>query len=226
MGLPVIATLDRSEIDGLRAAMSDDPARMNLNGILLDEGGAVATDGHRMLVLTSAKVKGHAIVHRKFWEIVNLFGDTVEVRLLKPEGQIASVCAVFECGAYSVQVWCRCIDEEFPNYKAVIPRAFKCRTALTRASIEAIAKQPKDKNGPQVVFESGKASKSTHEFSWSLPLPEFNLTEIERVAYNPRFLRETPAEVDTWEFGINGTDSPSLLTAGKWTAVVMPMDLP
>jgi DNA polymerase-3 subunit beta len=231
--------------------MSDDPARMNLNGILLRlnriEGGVVmttvATDGHRMAIL-EREFDGlelpfesqQAIIHRK---------GVLEVRRLLEDAGKDNASIGFSMGEVVIRcgdtaLFIRQIDEEFPNYSGVVPNNFKGKLRVGKSDLVnavRIASPVLDNHSPVVKLafkaETLQISSSRADFG---NVDTEIMAEYEgdplSVGYNFRFLLESLSKIDsdTIFLGVNGTDSPSLLrpddTAEKSLFVIMPMDIP
>lgn len=126
--------------------MSDEEARMNLNGVYFDLQGErkqvsmAATDGHRMSKLDASfeEVPGCAvgatmqqIVHRRGVSMIaKILDDSVDAVTVAKTG--AGGLAFCSGG---VQLFIRCIDENYPDIDSVIPstRGTKLRLGLSAA---------------------------------------------------------------------------------------------
>ena len=126
--------------------MSNEEARMNLNGILFDlraeEKGmtfiCVATDGHRLAKVEHflegkeipTDIEGGVIVHRKGVHEVRKILDTEtgDVSIGFSSGEV-----VFRAG--NAALFVREIDEEYPDYESVVPDSFDNQTTVDTAEL-------------------------------------------------------------------------------------------
>jgi len=226
--------------------MSDDPSRMNLNGMLVKlrkvEATVVATDGHRLAVVereipgaTLPFEEKQAIVHRK---------GVLEMRRLLEDSQDGDVTLGFSMGEVVIRteiaaLYVRQIDEEYPNYSGVIPGKFigdlRCnRHELSNAVKIASPITDSHSQGirmaiskDRVVISGSRAdlgNVETEVFS------EYDGPEL-TIGYNFRFLLDSLGNVDSDQIrlGITGSESPSLLRPENEAEfsqfVIMPMEL-
>ena len=218
--------------------MSDDPSRMNLNGMLVKlrkveatedvEAGAVitvvATDGHRLAVVereipgaTLPFEEKQAIVHRK---------GVLEMRRLLEDSQDGDVTLGFSMGEVVIRteiaaLYVRQIDEEYPNYSGVIPGKFigdlRCnRHELSNAVKIASPITDSHSQGirmaiskDRVVISGSRADLGNVETE---VFSEYDGPEL-TIGYNFRFLLDSLGNVDSDQIrlGITGSESPSLL---------------
>lgn len=114
-------------------AMSQEEGRMNLNGVYFEFGGKgetricmSATDGHRLtrMVSDSANVEG-AVGGAAMERIVHRRGIGVLEKILDDSAGMATIgisesdSVVFGCSG--VELFVRCIDENFPDIDSVFP---------------------------------------------------------------------------------------------------------
>ena len=144
ISLPI--SVFRGLLNKVSFCMSQEDARMNLNGVLFDfkdeDGGltlvCVATDGHR-LARTSATFEGaklpvrpdsDLIVHRKGVSEIRkiLDSETGNVSVGFGHGEV-----VFRAGSASLFV--RLIEESYPDYESVIPTGFTQRVLMDTAEL-------------------------------------------------------------------------------------------
>ncbi len=231
--------------------MSDDPSRMNLNGVLIritkEEKNdcvmtAVATDGNRMAVIEKEILEldipfseKQAIIHRKgVFEIKKLLDDSIE----------ESTGFGFSNGEIIIRngnstLYIRQIDEEFPNYGGVIPSSFAGELIINKNEfINAIRiASPIVQNHNQGIKLAIR--QNTINISGSRSdlgnietdvVSEYNGDEIS-VGYNFKYMLEALANIETENvvIGITGEESPSLvrsdLEEDKSIFIVMPMEL-
>lgn len=133
-GAAVDAEALRTAIDRTFYAASTDETRYSLNGILLEDfdGGTrfIATDGHR-LALAEAELKLPGIPKKGSVILPRTVAGEV-LRLLKPR-RITSARLKVESGSNprmsfhigNTVAVARCIEEEYPNYRQVIPKNTK-----------------------------------------------------------------------------------------------------
>ncbi|MBM4370010.1 MAG: DNA polymerase III subunit beta [Deltaproteobacteria bacterium] len=230
--------------------MSDDPSRMNLNGMLMKlkpspEGvqlTTVATDGHRLAILErelpSACLEGEerlVIVHRKgVGELRRLLDDGSEGDALLG---LSTGEVFFRSGAATLYV--RQIDEEYPNYSGVIPGRFVGELRVNRTELihaVKIASPIADSHSQgirmvlardRVVISGSRSDLGNVETEIFAEYEGPDLT----VGYNLRFLLESLVNVDSEHvtLGLTGHESPSLLRPAdeseKSLFVIMPMEL-
>ena len=136
-------------IDRSAYATSDEPARPQLNGVLVHGTDKyvsfVATDGHR-LARTLRKgaygdlTKEGVIVPARVLASVGKFAteatSPVEMRIAESKNHIGFATQV---GEYQVQVFARLIEGAYPNYEQVIPKDNPRDLVMTRTDlIEAV----------------------------------------------------------------------------------------
>lgn len=248
VSLPAIVISDISS--KMAPFMSDDPARMSLNGILLKvqnkkEGmvlTAVATDGHRMAVMEKVlpDIKApfdqkQAIVHRK---------GIMEIKRLLDDSRGESASLGFAIGEVVVRtddtaLFIRQIDEEFPNYVGVIPGNFKGKLKVSKSDlvnavriaspiIDTHSQVVKISFKPGAVVVSGARSDFGNIETEILADYEGEAMEV---GYNYKFLLDSLSKIDSFDifWGINGTDFPSLMKPmdpeEKSLFIIMPMDI-
>lgn len=218
--------------------MSDDPSRMNLNGMLLklrkvekteesDAGAvvtAVATDGHRLAVV-EREVPGavlpfdekQAIVHRK---------GVLEMRRLLEDDIESEATLGFSMGEVVVKteaaaLYVRQIEEEYPNYSGVIPGKFIGELRINRAELTNAVKIASPivdthSQGIRMVISKDRVvisgSRSDLGNVETEVFAEYEGPEL-TVGYNFRFLLDSLGNVDSEQvvLGITGAESPSLL---------------
>jgi DNA polymerase-3 subunit beta len=230
--------------------MSDDPSRMNLNGMLIklrkgEEGAiltAVATDGHRLAVV-EREVPGaelpfeekQAIVHRK---------GVLEMRRLLEDSADGDATLGFAMGEIVIRtetasLYIRQIEEEYPNYSGVIPSKFIGELRVNRAELTHAVKiaspiVDSHSQGIRMVIAKDRVvitgSRSDLGNVETEVFAEYEGPEL-TVGYNYRFLLDSLGNVDSEQvvLGITGAESPSLLKPEDETEqsqfVIMPMEL-
>ena len=219
--------------------MSDDPSRMNLNGMLIKlrrpegvgegEAGAVitavATDGHRLAVVereVSDAVlpfeEKQAIIHRK---------GVVEMRRLLEDCVDGEVVLGFAMGEIvlrteTASLYVRQIEEEYPNYTGVIPGKFIGELRVNRIELThavKIASPIVDTHSQGIRMTISKdrvaisGSRSDLGNVETEVFAEYEGPEL-TVGYNYRFLLDSLGNIDSEQviLGITGAESPSLLT--------------
>lgn len=230
--------------------MSDDPSRMNLNGMLIklrkgEEGAvitAVATDGHRLAVV-EREVPGaelpfeekQAIVHRKgVLEMRRLLEDCVD-----GEATLGFAMGEIVIRTDTASLYVRQIEEEYPNYSGVIPSKFIGELRVNRAELTHAVKiaspiVDSHSQGIRMVISRDRVvitgSRSDLGNVETEVFAEYEGPEL-TVGYNYRFLLDSLGNVDSEQvvLGITGAESPSLLKPEDETEqsqfVIMPMEL-
>jgi DNA polymerase III subunit beta len=240
--------------------MSDDPSRMNLNGMLLNiektkemnsETGeeeelvlitAVATDGHRMAVV-ERELPGlqlpfdskKAIIHRK---------GILELKRLLDDNTAETASIGFANGEIIIRhgtsaLFIRQIDEDYPNYKGVIPQSFQGELKINRYELVnaiKIASPIVDTHSlgirfklfsDQVIITGSRSDVGNVETSL---FAEYEGPEME-LGYNYRFVLDSLGAIDSEQIliGFTGVDSPSLMrpdsAAERSRFVIMPMEI-
>jgi len=218
--------------------MSDDPSRMNLNGMLLKlrrseetadgQAGAivtaVATDGHRLAVVEREVPdvqlpfeEKQAIVHRK---------GVLEMRRLLEDGADGDAVLGFSMGEVVIKtetasLYIRQIEEEYPNFTGVIPGKFIGELRVNRAELTHAVKIASPivdthSQGIRMVISKDRVvisgSRSDLGDVETEVFAEYEGPELS-VGYNYRFLLDALGNVDSEQvvLGITGAESPSLL---------------
>lgn len=229
--------------------MSQEEARMNLNGVLFDfqstpEGVTlflVATDGHR-LARCAATFEGKSapntkgsdvIVHRKGIQEVRriLEGETGEVTIGFGSGEV-----VFKVGTTSLYV--RLIDESYPDYNSVIPSGFNSKVTVELGSLAVAMRVVSAVTDPNLLtvrldisgdkMEVASANPATGKGSHDVFI-SFD-GETTRIGFNYRYLQEALNAVDSKELVIKLLDgsSPAVVEPNdpteQFTYVIMPVE--
>ncbi|MFT7653424.1 MAG: DNA polymerase-3 subunit beta [Limisphaerales bacterium] len=243
VSLTVKQTELRALIDDVAFAMAQQDVRYFLNGMLLEVSGehlrAVATDGHRLAMGTSAKTETEAtkrvriIIPRKgVLEVSRLLdgeNETVELQLGGNHLQVKS-------GPYTLTT--KLVDGQFPDYEKVIPSDTSrklqgdretLRHAFQRASILSNEKY----RGVRLIIESDQltiqANNPEQEEAEEIVPIEFNGEKME-IGFNVSYLLDVLGVLDTEQIQISVSDANSsaiIEGIGHDAAVyvVMPMRL-
>ncbi|MFH1531797.1 MAG: DNA polymerase III subunit beta [Pseudomonadota bacterium] len=252
-GITVPARLLAHLAQRMTPFMSDDPSRINLNGMLLKlrkaEGTAtgavitaVATDGHRLAVVEREVPdvslpfdEKQAIIHRK---------GVLEMRRLLEDCADGDATLGFAMGEVVIctettALYVRQIEEEYPNYSGVVPGKFigelrVNRTELTNAVRIASPIVDTHSQGIRMMISKDRVvisgSRSDLGNVETEVFAEYEGPEL-TVGYNYRFLLDSLSNVDSEQviLGITGAESPSLLKPEDETEqslfVIMPMEL-
>ncbi len=230
--------------------MSDDPSRMNLNGMLIklrkgEDGAvvtAVATDGHRLAVV-EREVPGAELPFEEKQAIVHRKGVLEMRRLLEDDGGGEATLG-FAMGEIVIRtegasLYVRQIEEEYPNYTGVIPGKFIGELRVNRAELTHAVKiaspiVDSHSQGIRMVISKDRVvisgSRSDLGNVETEVFAEYEGPEL-TVGYNYRFLLDSLGNVDSEQvvLGITGAESPSLLKPEDETEqsqfVIMPMEL-
>ena len=111
--LSALPTLDVAQLATMLPFMSDNPSRMNLNGVRVENGAMVAVNGHVLAVEQIDYTGLSAIVSR---QTINAAWEA-GVKSLAIEKQGDALVVLSPDGGFKGRV----IAEEYPNYKQVIP---------------------------------------------------------------------------------------------------------
>ncbi|MEM6999793.1 MAG: DNA polymerase III subunit beta [Pseudomonadota bacterium] len=239
----VARSVVRALIDDVSFAMAQQDVRYFLNGMLLEASEehlrAVATDGHRLAMSTSADsgVEGVArtqvIVPRKgVLEISRLLDDEIETVAIQLGGNHLRV----QAGDYVLTT--KLVDGQFPDYEKVIPNDTSrklqgdretLRTAFQRASILSNEKYRGVRltiNPEQLTVQANNPEQE--EAEEVVPI-EFAGEQME-IGFNVSYLLDVLGVLDTEavQLSVSDTNSSALIEGiGNDDAVyvVMPMRL-
>jgi len=222
-------------------AASTDETRYNINGVFVEKDGAnirmVATDGHRLALIERSSEwpkldKGVILPRKGILELKKFLESgegaislafTVNNMIVKKDGTIVVI---------------RLIDDEFPDYKQVIPKGNERKLNLGRAeflgSLKRVSLLSSDK-GRGVKLE---LSKERLELSSSNPdmgeaKEELNVDykdEGFEIGFNAAYMMDALGvmEADSIVLEFKDRESPALLKSAKtdgYVYVVMPMRL-
>jgi DNA polymerase-3 subunit beta len=146
-------------------AASSNEFRVAMMGLLLqfspDGTTCVATDGHRLVKITNPEIKTDSerdvIVPAKAVNLIlKSFDDADDVTISYSAAQI-------EFKTANTSILSRLIDEQYPNYEAVIPRENEKNMAVSKSSLLASTKRVmifSDPDTRQIRFQLGKNSLS------------------------------------------------------------------
>ena len=228
-------------VDKVIFAAATDEFMRNLNGVFweLTEGflRLVASDGFR-LALAEEKID-HEITAdfllslKSMRELSNVLSNTPEPFVsLKYDGKRVSLTAG------DVETIMRVVDADFPDYRRVLPPAFKTKVVVSRNElldslrrISVIAKKGSD----AVKFEitEGKMELSTKSPEAGEAIEEIEVQkegEDLTIAFNPKFIIDALRKIDTEEVEMNFVDSTSPLQMNPldvegYIYIVMPIRL-
>ncbi|WP_448535317.1 DNA polymerase III subunit beta [Pseudothermotoga sp.] len=211
----------------------------NLNGVYWELGNGflrlVASDGFR-LALAEERLKiqsemGFLLSLKSMKELMSVAESCGEKRLrFEYDGKRVGIIAT------DVETLVRIVEVEFPDYKRVLPKAFKTKVvASTNALVEALRRT-------MVIAKRGSESIRVEAMENVLVLssrsPDFGevTEEIEArkegedmiAAFNPKFLIEALRHIETDEVELNFIDSTSPLQMNPldvegYLYVVMPI---
>ncbi|MBX7112623.1 MAG: DNA polymerase III subunit beta [Dehalococcoidia bacterium] len=196
-------------------ATSDEPARPQLNGVLVHGTDKfvtfVATDGHRLSRSTRKGAFGDltkdgVIVPARVLSSVSKFASEatspVELRIADGKNHIGFATQV---GEYQVQVFARLIEGPYPNYEQVIPKDNPRALTLSRTDlVEAvdIVASHADSNTQQIRFSlrGGKfsVSSATADFGAGEQSVEAEYAGDDmEIGYNARYLLQILRNIPT-----------------------------
>lgn len=224
-------------------AVSTDETRLNLSGIFLEvpESGKVrivATDGHRLSMITRAVEGGTAgngvIIPRKgVGEILKVLESGNEPVCLALQGGVAHATRG------DVELSMRLVEGEFPDYKQVIPAKSERRMSVGAAPLLAALRRvsivsSERTRGIKLQLEGGRLEISSinpdvGEASEELAV-EYDGQPLS-IGFNAKYLIDLLAvlpEASEIEIGFNDEVSPGVLrcqTDPEYLYVVMPMRL-
>ncbi len=196
-------------------ATSDEPARPQLNGVLVHGSDKfvafVATDGHRLARTTRKGGYGDltregVIVPARVLAAVGKFAteatSPVEIRIAEGRNHVGFATQV---GEYQVQVFARLIEGQYPNYEQVVPKdnpreMHVARTDLIEA-VDIVASHA-DSNTQQVRFSlrGGRfsVSSATADFGAGEQSVEAEYKgEDMEIGYNARYLLQILRSIPT-----------------------------
>lgn len=208
-------------------ALSTDPTRPSLTGLLLDRDKLVATDGHRLHVsgvegfrCPTALIAGSAAA----FLIKALRDEHVSI-------DVAKETVRFQTSTSTVTM--KRIEAAFPAWEQVVPErkqaCFTMRLAANdlEAGVKRVAKRSAKVATPvrvrangaiklEAVGEDTKATTTVQVLSSTHEGPD-HVT-----GFNARYLSEALAGLGEIELRFHGTDAPAVIDDGKNLAVVMP----
>jgi DNA polymerase III subunit beta len=242
-GVRVPAALLREMIERTLFAVSSDETRMNLSGVFFErvEPGRlrlVATDGHRLSMITRAVEGGAAasgvIIPRKgvveVAKVVEAGDDPVDIDV---EGGVA------HASRGSVELSMRLIEGEFPDYKQVVPSGSSCRllvgvepllAALRRVSVVSSERT----RGVKLQLQSGRLEVSSINPDVGEASDEIGVEydgQPLSIGFNAKYLMDVLGVLppsQQVEVGLTDEVSPGVLRCegdADYLYVVMPMRL-
>lgn len=228
-------------VDKVIFAAATDEFMRNLNGVFweLTEGflRLVASDGFR-LALAEEKIE-HEITAsfllslKSMKELANVLSNTPEpIVSIKYDGKRVSLTAG------DVETIMRVVDADFPDYRRVLPPAFKTKVVVSKNEllnslkrILVIAKKGSD----AVKFDiaEGKMILSTKSPEAGEAIEEIEVQkegEDLTIAFNPKFIVDALRKIDTEEVEMNFVDPTSPLQMNPldvegYIYIVMPIRL-
>jgi len=201
---------------------STESAMRALNGVYCEVHGGflrfVSSDGYR-LALTEQKLGieyefEFILALKSIKELEKLLSTTTE-----PSINVIYDHSIVSFNAVDVTTIVRTVEETFPDYKRVLPKAFKTRVilnaddfseALKRVTI--IAKRGKEKVQLKItddVMELTSQSQDFGDVNETIPITKDGEDLI--VNFNPRFLNEAVKHIDEKEIEFNFVDNMSPL---------------
>jgi DNA polymerase-3 subunit beta len=214
--------------------MSHDENRYALNGVFVApaKGEVVATDGHRLHVVRTKKVKNSTIqslMPRKGVEVLLAARKTAIEALAVTE---ASATMFLTDGLIA---YCP-IKGQFPNYDAVIPKVNATTTTLTvphqilREAVAKVSAVAEPRNKPVMFSVNGviTLSASSQELGQAeVSLPGSYEGSSITIGLNSRYLCDVldQVESDTVVIQMKGPLAPIRIDDGAFSGVVMPMRL-
>jgi len=219
-GFSIPAATLRAMLSKTAFCMSQEEARMNLNGVYIDirkdgatvQMGCVATDGHRLAkveyTLEGVELPFAAksvIVHRKgVTEVKKIVeGESGEVFLGFGSGEV-----LFKAGTAALYV--REIDEEYPDYRSVIPEGFARELTVSGAELVAAMKRVLPLADPAVSVVRLEVRPETLHVSSTNPQSGTGETTIFAeysgdqfsVGFNHRYLLESASAIQSEQLRI------------------------
>jgi DNA polymerase III subunit beta len=219
-------------------AVKQDETRKSLNGILLSTSEnnitSVATDGRRLALVERSLenftgTDGNVIIPIKSAkELGKLLGKTGSVRI-----EISTNLVNFIMDDATVMTT-KVIDENYPNYRQVIPVAFSKNISVKKENFLSILRRvstvvSERSSFIKAVFSKNKLemSAASTEFGESCDFIEMEYDGPEIIiSFNPTFLREPLEHIDSDDISIKMNDGYSpvaLSNEDGFLYIVMPM---
>lgn len=244
MRLRVGGTLLGEMIDRTIFSVSTDETRFNLSGVLLeiappDTLRMVATDGHRLAMVTRAITGGQAA------QSVTLPRKGLQElrRLLDAQGndevELAVSAKELRVHGEAVELFMRAIEGEFPDYREVVPKETVSRARLRRdellSAIRRVSLLASERSrGVRFQFEAGRLEISANSPDLGEATEELEAEftgDPVTVGFNGRYLLDVlgvHAEGGTTEIGLTSAVGPGTIQSegdADYMYVVMPMRL-
>jgi len=201
---------------------SNESAMKALNGVYFEAHGGflrlVASDGYRLaLAEQKLAIDGEfdfILALKSVREIEKLLSSTTE-----PEIKITFDHSTVSFNAGDITTVVRVVEETFPDYKRVLPKAFKTRVILNSDDfaealkrVMVIAKRGNEKVQLKItddVMELSSQSSEYGEAVESIPITKDGEDLV--VNFNPKFLNEAIKHIDEKEIEFNFVDNLSPL---------------
>ncbi len=219
-------------------AVSHDESRFALNGVLFllqpKEIRFVATDGHRLAVVTRGVGQGLAgvsgIVPRKaVAEIMRVTSAGEDVQIAITENQFLLQMPNFVMTA-------RLIEGQFPNWEAVMPRNHPSRLGIRRSALAGalrrVSVMAEERNKPvRLTLSPGKLtlSAASHDLGEAEETLELDYSGAElSIGFNSRYMLDALAPMETEDvvFEFKDALSPGIIKSAQdeaYCCVIMPM---
>lgn len=208
--------------DKVSFCASNESAMRALNGVYFEAHGGflrlVASDGYR-LALSEQRLSidsefDFILALKSVREIEKLLASTTE-----PEIKIIFDHSTVSFNAGDITTVVRVVEETFPDYKRVLPKAFKTRVILNSDDfaealkrVMVIAKRGNEKVQLKItddVMELSSQSSEYGEAVESIPITKDGEDLV--VNFNPKFLSEAIKHIDEKEIEFNFVDNLSPL---------------
>ncbi len=220
-------------------AASTETAMRQLNGVYWEIVGGylrlVASDGYR-LALSEQKVE----LENEFDFILSL-KSIKELQKFLSSTSSPTVEIIYDhsrisiCSEETVMI-IRTVDETFPDYKRVLPKAFKTRTVIKTAEFEnalkrvmVIAKRGNERVQLRIYEDTMEITSQSSDFGEALEKISIQKEGSDMIInFNPKFLAEAIRHVDEEEVEFNFVDNLSPLqinpvTMSGYMYIVLPM---
>lgn len=171
-------------------------------------------------------------------EIINIFGEEAEIKICFSPNQILLESLMAETNHPKVQMVCRLIEGEFPNYEAIIPQKYETEAVLLKKEFLNQVKAAGVFSGKtsEIKMKINPVKKELEILSQSQEAGEFASRlaaqakgrELE-IAFNHRFLLDGILSIDNEDevvLSFSGQDGPAVIksiNASDYFYILMPI---
>lgn len=224
------AAVLRRAIDRTRFAVGKDALRPAMMGIYFQigttEGRTVATDGHRLVRFSLEGLRCDTPL--------NFIAPEKALGLVGKVAADASSCTIEVAGGFvsftfeHAQVLARLIDEMYPNYEAVIPKANDRRLTVNRASLLSAVKRvalytSSTTRQVRMALQTGGVEIAAEDIERSSEAKEFVVADYDStpmvIGFNADYLTEVLSNMDSEDLVLE-------FSTPNRAGVVLPVDQP